>query len=111
MERLTVGSVVITPFPFSDLKTHKVRPAIILAIGDFGDLVLCQITSLKGNSKNIVALTSDSFSIGGVNKEVSFARPDKLFTADPAVIRGVAGRINKNTASEIKHVLKQVFDL
>lgn len=111
MERLTVGTVVITPFPFSDLKTRKVRPAIILAVGDFGDLVLCQITSLKGNSENTVALTSDSFSIGGVNKEMSFARPDKLFTTNPKVIRGITGRINKDTVLEIKNILKRVFDL
>lgn len=111
MERLRVGTVVITPFPFSDLRSRKVRPAIVLAIGDFGDLILCQITSLKGSSKNTVELTSDSFSVGGVNKEISFARPDKLFTADPGVIRGITGRINKDATSEIKSTLRRVFDL
>lgn len=41
----TVGTVVLVPFPFSDLSHSKVRPAVCLADANRGDWVLCQITS------------------------------------------------------------------
>ncbi|TMA37231.1 MAG: MazF family transcriptional regulator, partial [Deltaproteobacteria bacterium] len=39
------GSVVLVPFPFSDLSKSKLRPTVVLAEGGRGDRILCQITS------------------------------------------------------------------
>ena len=39
------GSVVLVPFPFSDLSQSKLRPAVILADAGRGDWILCQVTS------------------------------------------------------------------
>jgi mRNA interferase MazF len=39
------GSVVLVPFPFSDLSQAKYRPAVVLAAAGKGDWVLCQVTS------------------------------------------------------------------
>jgi hypothetical protein len=41
----STGSVVLVPFPFSDLSQAKLRPAVVLASGDRNDWVLCQVTS------------------------------------------------------------------
>jgi mRNA interferase MazF len=45
MGPLTVGSVVLIPFPFSDLSRAKLRPAIALAQTLRDDWILCQVTS------------------------------------------------------------------
>ena len=45
MERPSVGSVVLVRFPFSDLSSSKLRPAVVLADVDRQDWVLCQVTS------------------------------------------------------------------
>lgn len=111
MERFNVGEVVITPFPFSDLSSKKVRPAIVLAIGDRDDLILCQITSKVNNANNYLELTSVSFAVGKLNQPVSYARPDKLFTCDPKMIIGKTGNLRLSTLKEIRKILIRVFDL
>jgi len=39
------GSVVLVKFPFSDLSSSKLRPAVVLAAAGRDDWILCQITS------------------------------------------------------------------
>ena len=39
------GSVVVLPFPFSDLSSSKRRPALVLADLQGDDLICCMITS------------------------------------------------------------------
>ena len=40
MVALTTGSVVLVPFPFSDLSEAKLRPAIVLADAGRNDWIL-----------------------------------------------------------------------
>jgi mRNA interferase MazF len=43
---LTKGDVVLVPFPFTDLSTAKLRPAIVLWVETIGvDVTLCFISS------------------------------------------------------------------
>ena len=39
------GTVVVVPFPFSDLSDSKRRPALVIADLKGNDMILCQITS------------------------------------------------------------------
>lgn len=110
MGALAIGDVVIAAFPFSNLVSSKKRPAIILAIGDFDDPVLCQITSFRDNSLNTVELAEKSFSSGSLSKQ-SFARPDKLFTADKSLVVSKLGHLSDTAMNDIKICLKKVFEL
>ena len=49
MGQFAVGQVVSALFPFSDLSSRKYRPALIVAIVDLDDLILCQ-----SNVKNLM---------------------------------------------------------
>lgn len=85
MGTLATGSVVLVPFPFSDLSRSKLRPAVVLADAGRGDWILCQVTSNPYSDAQAIKLTEDSFRTGSLRVE-SYARPGKLFTANRDLI-------------------------
>ncbi len=72
--------MVLVRFPFSDLSQSKLRPAVVLANAGRGDQILCQVTSKPYSDTGAVTLDDAAFASGSL-REVSFARPGKLFTA------------------------------
>ncbi len=78
------GSVVLIRFPFSDLSSQKLRPAVVIAKVDQEDFILCQVTSRPYDSRAI-ALTGSHFAEGSLHR-VSYARPGKLFTACGSIL-------------------------
>ena len=60
----SAGSVVLVPFPFSDLSESKLRPAVILAEISRDDFVCCQVTSNPYADPNAVELAEEDFHRG-----------------------------------------------
>ena len=87
------GDIVVIPFPFSDLSSVKRRPALVIAPGTGGVLILCQITS-KYHTDNYSVPVNPSDLISGNLKELSYIRPDKLFTADVSMIQFTLGHVS-----------------
>lgn len=104
---LRVGEVVLVCFPFSNLKGQKIRPALVVAKAEFGNLVLCQITSKAYSSKQAIRFTPGDFKKGNL-PVTSYARPDKLFTADSSIIKKSVGQLS---AAAINSVLKNIREL
>lgn len=108
MEKFTVGSVVLVTFPFSNLKGKKIRPALVLAQVEFGNVILCQITSRPYSSKSAIQIDSSDFTEGKL-PIVSYVRPDKLFTADMSIIENTAGTLNKKVLGTILQNVQALF--
>ncbi len=108
MGKFAVGSVVLVMFPFSNLKSQKVRPAIVLANVEFDNLILCQITSKPYTSKIAICIKSEDFAKGSL-PIVSYARPDKLFTADTTIIKDNVGKLNQKARSAILQSIRALF--
>lgn len=51
MDKLNFGDVVLLKFPYTDGKTFKRRPALIINDYNDGDIIVCRITSQIFNSK------------------------------------------------------------
>src|SRR5215210_739517 len=98
----SAGSVILVPFPFSDLSQSKLRPAVTLAHAGKGDWVLCQITSKPYSDPRAVELNGGSFRQGSLHL-VSYARPGKLFTANQSLMLRQVGILKDD-------VLKQIVD-
>lgn len=107
MAKLT-GEVVLVTFPFSNLKGQKLRPALVLALAEFDNLILCQITSKQYSSKTAVKILKTDFAKGGL-PVTSFARPDKLFTADTSIVKTSVGQLSKRKKDEILKSVTRLF--
>jgi mRNA interferase MazF len=101
MEGLVAGDVVTVPFPFTDFTSQKVRPALVLAVLNRGDVLLCQITSQPQTHKNAIPLRELDFFAGGLPKQ-SFVLSHRLVTANSRIVRRVAGHITKSKLAEIR---------
>lgn len=108
MATLTAGSVVLVPFPFSDLTGAKLRPAIVLADAGRDDWIMCQITSRAYGDDRAYRLDPADFSSGGLRIE-SYARPLKLFTGNKRIISAVVGNLQRNSYSTIITVILEVL--
>jgi len=64
MVMLSVGAVILVPFPFSDLSQAKLRPAVVLAEAGKNDWILCQITSNPYGDAKAITLLNSSFQNG-----------------------------------------------
>ena len=108
MVQLGPGLVVLIRFPFSDLSSSKLRPAVVLAHAGGADWVLCQVTSNPYGDPEAVSLSATSFASGGLTRD-SFARPGKLFTASEAiVVRAVGSLTPAAHRSIVESVVKLV---
>jgi mRNA interferase MazF len=103
----TVGSVVLVPFPFSDLSEAKLRPALVLADSGRDDWILCQITSNPYADARAVELTDADFDTGSL-RVTSYARPGKLFTASSSLMVSEAGNLSQAT---LQNIVQAVIEL
>jgi mRNA interferase MazF len=100
MGAFTAGSVVLIPFPFSDLSATKLRPAVVLTTLDKGDCILCQITSQPYDTQ-AVELNQQDFAEGSLQR-ISYARPGKLFTAHESLLQSEAGKLAAATLQAVR---------
>lgn len=94
------GDVVVVPFPFSDLSAAKRRPALVVAALTGNDVILCQITSKAICDEYAVTISDSDFISGGLRQE-SNIRPNRIFTADSAIILYRAGELSSQKVREV----------
>ncbi len=100
MAAFVKGDVVVVPFPFSDLSNAKRRPALVLATLTRNDLILCLITSQATNDPYMIALLNEDFATGSLNKN-SYAKPNRVFTANEQIIAYKAGTLTTDKINEV----------
>jgi len=100
MEKFVKGNVVVIPFPFSDLKGTKRRPAFVITDLPGDDIILCQITSTARADIFAIPLENEDFTSGTLSIN-SFIRPNKIFTADKKLILYKIGHLSNEKIFEI----------
>jgi mRNA-degrading endonuclease toxin of MazEF toxin-antitoxin module len=102
------GEIVIIPFPQTDLAAGKRRPALVVAELAGEDLILCQITSRARSDGFSIPLDSADFEHGQL-RQLSYIRPQRLFTVDARVILYSAGKVRTSKLAEVLAKLRGIF--
>jgi mRNA interferase MazF len=104
------GSVVLARFPFTDLSTNKLRPALVVSRDNERreDVVLAFITSNPQTAVNPDALRIDPTPVNGL-KVPSVVRFDKIVTLEKQTIVGKLGNAEQTFLIAAKPVFFGVF--
>ena len=108
--------IVLVPFPFDDLSTTKVRPAVCLTdeISPYGHVVLAFVTSRvseKSGSSELIIDTTDKDFAGTGLKVASTIRLHRLMTVTTSIIRRELGKLSDGHIAEINTRLKELFEI
>ena len=97
-------SVVILPFPLSDLQRRKARPAIIISNNRYNrhsdDVVAVPLTSNLRPAEYSVPVTNKDMEYGKLVVD-SQARVDKLFSVEKRIIANHIGMVDGKTHTVI----------
>lgn len=105
------GTVVLVPFPFTDLSGAKQRPALVVSPPGFHavDLILCAITSQVPPQLSRWEVALGSSDVQGQRlPKPSIVRVGKLFAMHRTLIRGRYGQV---TEAKLREVLARLLEL
>jgi mRNA interferase MazF len=102
------GSVVVIPFPFTDLSNSKKRPAFVVADLPGEDIIVCQITSKSKFDPFALPLGADDFVSGSLPLD-SFIRPNRIFTANKNIILSVAGCLSETKINDVLNTVIKII--
>jgi mRNA interferase MazF len=104
--------IVLLPYPFSDQKESKVRPAVIISNNNFNkkseDCVMLPLTSVIKEVPYSILISQEDLSSGKLLKP-SRIRIDKIFTINQNLARMKIGIINTDVFKKIKSEIFKIF--
>ncbi|HRZ96484.1 MAG TPA: type II toxin-antitoxin system PemK/MazF family toxin [Paludibacter sp.] len=107
MDKFNFGDIVLLKFPYTDNKTFKRRPALI--INDFrdGDVIVCRITSQIYKTNNDVLIPN--WENSGLKLQ-SVIRVHKLATLDKDLIELYMGKIDNSLKEKVIKILSKITE-
>lgn len=108
------NDVVLVSFPFTDLSTEKLRPALVVGRPFVDDVVLAFVTSRADaafpEAECVLPPSDPEFRTTGL-KVASRIRLNKLATLHRTLVRRRLGRIGPHTRRGVDRALRFVLDL
>lgn len=104
------GTIILTPFPFTDLSSSKVRPAVIVSSGAIGNDVIVAFVTTNIKSRDSLSVSLKPTQINGL-KQSSKVLCSKLATLEKKIILGELGNLSQTEQKAIDASLQKVFDL
>ncbi|MEX0611526.1 MAG: type II toxin-antitoxin system PemK/MazF family toxin [Pirellulales bacterium] len=108
MAKPVAGDVVVLPFPQTNLRPGKHRPALVVVDLAGDDLILCQITSQARHDSYSISLETNDFQSSQLAVR-SYVRPNRLFTVEQSVILYTAAHVTSVKLDETLAKLRQLF--
>lgn len=107
------GKIVLIPFPFTDLTSAKLRPALVL-IESEDDCVVAFISSRMPAEASLteVLIGEDHNEFAGTGlKRSSVLRLDKVATVSKKLMLGEIGQVGESLRREVNRKLREAYQL
>ena len=113
MMKLEPGTVVLVRFPFTDLQSSKLRPAVILSTKAEDVIILGIFSRIPGELQESwikIEETDPGFSQTGLQK-TSMIKTEKIAVVHQSLIRKELGSIPSNVMQKVKMVLRKTLEI
>jgi mRNA interferase MazF len=102
------GTVILVPFPFTDLSGNKVRPALIISKEKIGvDVIVVFITSQnKPNEKHLVPILPEK--LNGLKTKSNIVC-SKIATLDSKIVLGELGVLSSDVQKKVDMEIRRVL--
>ena len=104
--------IVLLPYPFSNLKNRKVRPALVISNDFFNkksdDCIVIPLTSILKEEPYSLMITQEDLISGKLLKS-SRIRVDKIFSVQKDLIIVNVGRVSNKIFEKVKLEIEKVF--
>ena len=105
------GTLVLVPFPFTDLSGQKVRPALVLySSKNSEDCIVAFVSGVKQKKSHFFDINVKASSLNGL-KQNSLIKIDKIATLQKKIILGEIGSLEKEVISLVNKKLKKLLGL
>lgn len=104
------GTIILTPFPFTDLSGSKVRPALIISNGKIGSHIVILFITSQNKLKDPYSVTVKPSKENGV-KAPSKILCSKIATLENKVALGEIGSLSKSDLKKVDSNLKKILTL
>lgn len=102
------GDILLVPIPFTDLKSSKRRPVLVMSNSSYNssseDIIVTAITSnIRGGKHEVVF--DDSDMIEGYLPKISCIRSDKIYTLSKSIVVKRYGSLSQSKTIAVKNRL------
>ncbi len=106
-KKITHGDLVLAPFPFTDLSSNKIRPALVVGSSNEDITILCVSSQLKDGEFGVIVGPSKENGL----KTQSQIIASKIATLDRKMIIGQVGALADQELFLVKDALKRFMCL
>lgn len=105
--------IVLLSFPFSDLRSSKVRPVIVISNDSYNkkseDMIVVTMTSNLKLYEYAILVTNKNLETGKLITD-SKVKVDRIFSVSQKLVRMKIGKINKKTYELIKKMILELIE-
>ena len=107
-------SVILVPFPYTDLSGSKKRPALVISSNEFNnkndDVICCLITSNLQDRQYAINITTKDMENGYLEFE-SKIKPYRLFTVNKKLVYKILGKLDISKSRLVIDEINKIITL
>lgn len=107
------GDIVLVNFPFTDLISSKVRPAIVITTKGEDIIIIGIFSKIPESIQDswfVIEETAEYFAASGLKKR-SVIKTEKIAVVHTSIVKKTLGSLQENIFTKVKEKLKKTLEL